>query len=198
MKRLVPKAEGAEGEATLLGVEGMGAKHYFSGFVEMLDDSKRDFFTFTVRSRRPPRDPVNALLSFVYGMLVKELTVAALSIGFDPYLGFLHKPRFGRPALALDVAEEFRSLVGDSTVLMLINNGEIRPAHFIGGMHGCGLTRQGRRQVIAAFERRLEVKTKHHVFGYRVSYRRLLQLQMRLLARAVMGDIPEYVPFVTR
>lgn len=198
LKRLVPNAEGAESEATLLGVEGMGAKHYFSGFAEMLDDSKRDFFTFSGRSRRPPRDPVNALLSFVYGMLVKELTVAALGIGLDPYLGFFHKPRFGRPALALDIAEEFRSLVGDSTVLMLINNGEIRPSHFIGGMHGCGLTRQGRRQVVAAFERRLEVKTKHHVFGYRVSYRRLLHLQMRLLARAIMGDIPEYVPFVTR
>lgn len=198
LERLVPKAEGAENESTLLGVEGMGAKHYFSGFGAMFDESKREFFRFEGRSRRPPGDPVNAMLSFVYGLLVKELTVAALGIGLDPYLGFYHRPRFGRPALALDVAEEFRPLVGDSTVLTLVNNGEIRPAHFIGGPHGHGLTGDGRRKVLAAFERRLDVETKHHVFGYRVSYRRLLHLQMRLLARAIMGDIPDYVPFVTR
>ncbi len=198
LKRAACSVADAYGEASLLGIEGMAAKHYFSAFSQMIDPDKVEFFRFEGRTRRPPRDPVNALLSFTYALLVKELTVAALAIGLDPYLGFYHKPQFGRPALALDVAEEFRSLVGDSTVLTLINNGEVRPGHFIGRDAAWGLTRDGRRKAITAFERRLEVKTRHHVFGYRVSYRRLLHLQMRLLARAIMGDFPEYVPFTTR
>lgn len=198
IKRLIAEVENVESEATLLGLEGLGARHYFSVFPEMLDEEKREFFQFKGRSRRPPRDPVNALLSFVYALLVKELTVAAHGVGLDPYLGFFHRPRFGRPALSLDLAEEFRPLVGDSTVLMLINNGEIQPKHFIGGLHGYGLTGDGRKRVVAAFERRLDVETKHHVFGYRVSYRRLLHLQMRVLARTLMGDMPLYTPFVTR
>jgi CRISPR-associated protein Cas1 len=198
LQQLIAEVDGADAEAALLGYEGMGAKQYFAAFSQMVDPDKRDFFAFEGRTRRPPRDPINATLSFVYALLVKELTVAAIGIGLDPYLGFYHRPRFGRPALSLDVAEEFRPLVADSTVLMLINNGEIRPAHFIGGSSASGLTREGRRRVIAAFERRLDVKTTHHVFGYRVTYRRLLHLQMRLMARAIIGDVPNYEPFVTR
>jgi CRISPR-associated protein Cas1 len=195
--RLAEKARQAPNEQTLLGLEGMAAKRYFASFNSMLEEPG-EFFQFEGRSRRPPRDPINALLSFVYGLLVKEITVAALGVGFDPYLGFFHRPRFGRPALALDLAEEFRPLIGDSTVLMLVNNGELRPSHFVGRPGQAGLTREGRQRVIRAFERRLDVEATHHVFGYRVSYRRLLHLQVRLLARVIAGDIPDYVPFTPR
>jgi len=197
MGALIRSAAEATSMPTLLGIEGMGARHYFGSFSQMIG-ADPSFFRFGGRTRRPPRDPVNAMLSFSYALLVKELTVAALAVGLDPYLGLYHQPRFGRPALALDVAEEFRPVVGDSVVLMAINNGEIRPAHFLGSRHGWGLTREGRSKLISTFERRLDVVTTHPLFGYRVSYRRLLHLQMRILARALMGDVDDYVAFTVR
>ncbi len=112
--------------ASLLGIEGMAAKAYFAGFAALLKED--DTFDVEGRNRRPPRDPINALLSFVYALLVKELSVVLQSVGFDPMLGFFHRPRYGRPSLALDLAEEFRPLIGDSVVLMLVNNGYARDA----------------------------------------------------------------------
>ena len=100
----------------------------------------------------------------MYAFLVKDLTVVTMAVGFDPYLGFYHRPRFGRPALALDLAEEFRPLVGDSVILTLINNGEVGAADFVVRAGGVGLTVSGRRAVIAAYERRLDVEVRHPVF----------------------------------
>ncbi len=193
-------AERAPALASLLGIEGNAARIYFERFPTMFKLAPEDAppFDFTGRNRRPPKDPVNALLSFGYSLLVKEMLVAALSVGFDPYLGFYHQPRYGRPALALDLMEEFRPLVADSVVITVINNGEIGPADFIERGGAFALKPSGRKAFIEAFERRLDQLVTHPVFGYQVSYRRVFEIQARLLARTLMGEIPRYIPFVTR
>lgn len=185
----------------LLGIEGTAAGRYFEHFGDMLRGSMHgaDFdFDFTCRNRRPPRDPINAMLSFAYAMLTREWTVALSAVGLDPYRGFFHQPRFGRPALALDMMEPFRPLIADSTVLMAVNNGEIQPGDFVRGAGSCNLTDSGRKRFIAAFERRLEQEVTHPIFKYRLSYRRLLEVQARLLIRFLTGEIPHYPNFVTR
>ena len=190
------KAERAASAETLLGLEGMAAKTYFAGLFALLNG--RHDFDVNDRNRRPPKDPVNAVLSFVYALLVKELTVVLQGVGFDPMLGFFHRPRYGRPSLALDVAEEYRPLIGDSVTLMAFNNGEVDHSSFLERAGAVTLTEAGRKSVIAAFERRLEQEVTHPTFGYRVSYRRILEVQARLLARTVTGELPEYIPFCTR
>jgi hypothetical protein len=192
VRRLMP----ARDAAGLLGIEGMAAKEYFGGFARLLKEGSP--LSIEGRNRRPPRDPVNALLSSVYAMLVKELTVVLHTVGFDPMLGFFHRPRYGRPSLALDLAEEFRPLVGDSVVLTLINNGEVTPGSFVRRAGAVALTDAGRRAVIAAFERRLDTLVTHPTFGYRISYRRVLEVQARLLGRTLLGEIPRYASFCTR
>ena len=141
---------------------------------------------------------MNALLSFVYALLVKELTIAIRAVGFDPLLGFFHTPRYGRPSLALDLAEEFRPIIGDSVVMTLINNGEVTSSHFISRAGAVALTESGRKAVIAAFERRMEHEITHPIFGYKISYRRVLEVQSRLLSRAVLGELDQYPGFCTR
>ncbi len=196
LARLFHQAKRSTKAESLLGIEGMAAKTYFAGFAELLKGA--DDFSIDGRNRRPPRDPVNAMLSFVYALLVKELTVALYAVGFDPMLGFYHRPRYGRPSLALDVAEPFRPLVADSTVLMLVNNGEVTPASFIRRGGGVAMTEAGRRAVIGAFERRMDTLVTHPIFGYRISYRRMLEVQSRLLSRTLLGELSEYPNFCTR
>jgi CRISPR-associated protein Cas1 len=180
----------------LMGIEGMAAKRYFAGFTKML--RAESGFTFDERNRRPPKDPINAMLSFAYSLLTKECTIAAMAAGFDPMLGFLHAPRYGRPSLGLDLCEEFRPLLADSIVITLANTGEIKPQHFVMRALGCALTPAGRRTLLAAWERRLEAEITHPIFGYVVCYRRALQMQARLLARYLLGEIAEYPAFRTR
>ncbi|NLV25403.1 MAG: CRISPR-associated endonuclease Cas1 [Deltaproteobacteria bacterium] len=184
----------------LLGIEGAAANRYFQSFSSLLiapEDEELPFH-FDGRNRRPPKDPVNALLSFAYAMLTREWTITLAAVGLDPYRGFFHQPRFGRPALALDMMEPFRPLLADSTVLTAINNREIRPADFIHAAGSCNLTDSGRKRFIAAFERRMEQDVTHPIFKYRISYRRLLEVQGRLLTRFLSGEIPHYPNFVTR
>ncbi|MFN3330790.1 MAG: CRISPR-associated endonuclease Cas1, partial [Pyrinomonadaceae bacterium] len=119
-------------------------------------------------------------------------------IGFDPYLGFYHQPKYGKPALALDLMEEFRSIIADSVAIGLINNGEIRPSDFVTRAGAAALTDEGKRKVIEAYERRLNTLIKHPLFKYPISYRRIFEVQARLLARFLMGEIPHYPPFCTR
>lgn len=191
----------AESTATLLGVEGAAARVYFQAFPAMLRQELSlpgQPFAFEGRNRRPPTDPVNCLLSYVYALLVKDLVATAWSVGFDPYIGLYHRPRFGRPALALDLAEEFRPLVADSVVVNLVNNGEIRPSDFIVRAGGVSLTADGRRTVLASYERRLEVEVTHPVFRYKVTYRRVLEVQARILAAHLLGELPTYTAFSTR
>lgn len=182
------------------GLEGAAAAAYFGAFGGMIkrDDSINFAFDFTTRNRRPPTDPVNAMLSFAYSMLARAWSVTLSAVGFDPYRGYYHQPRYGRPALALDMMEPFRPLIADSTVLMAINNGEVRPSDFISTAGSVNLNSDGRKRFIATFERRLSQEVTHPLFGYRISYRRLLELQARLLARSLLGDIPEYPNFMTR
>lgn len=200
LARAADKALHAQDIPSLMGIEGAAARDYFSEFRSMLraTDDYPGEFTFDGRHRRPPPDAVNALLSYCYALLVKELTIVVSLVGFDPYSGYLHRPRFGRPALALDLAEEFRPLIAESVVLQVINNGEVRGIDFVARGGGVALTPKGRKSVIRAYERRLDQEITHPVFGYKVSYRRVLELQARLLAGVTMGEIEDYVPFVTR
>jgi CRISPR-associated protein Cas1 len=195
------RAEGAEALEQLLGIEGTAAREYFANFALMFkagEDEDVPAFEFTSRNRRPPRDPVNALLSFLYALLSKEMLVTLVGVGFDPYLGFYHQPRYGRPALALDLMEEFRPLVADSVAIGLINNGELRPSDFIARAEAVALTESGRRRVIDAYERRMDTLVTHPRFGYAVSYRRIFEVQARLLARFLLGEIEAYPAFYTR
>lgn len=194
--RLAAAASRAASKDLLLGLEGLAARVYFRAFASLLQTPFD--FGFELRHRRPPTDPVNALLSFVYSLLVKECTSALLAVGLDPHRGFYHQLRYGRPSLALDLAEEFRPLVGDSSVLTLVNNRMVDPGHFIRRGPACALTDDGRRRVIEAFEGRMDTLIRHPVFGYSVSYRRVLELQARLLARWISGELPRYRPFTTR
>jgi CRISPR-associated endonuclease Cas1 len=192
LRRAVRAAGEAKNLSELLGIEGNGAI-YFGNFVSMLASAKDDEalrFEFEHRNRRPATDPVNALLSFTYAMLVRELTATLSAVGFDPYRGFYHQPRYGRPALALDIMEPFRPILADSTVITAINNGEIKPADFVWAGR-CALTALGRKKIIGAFERRMATEITHPVFGYRLSYRRVLEVQARLLGRYLMGEIPD-------
>ncbi|MHB1988051.1 MAG: CRISPR-associated endonuclease Cas4g/Cas1g [Acidimicrobiales bacterium] len=201
LKELATRAAGATSVATLLGIEGAAARLYFESFATMIRSElwfPGATFDFNGRNRRPPKDAVNCLLSFGYALLTKDLTAITYAVGFDPYLGFYHRPRFGRPALALDLAEEFRPLIVESMVLGLINNGEIQASDFLVRAGGVALTSDGRRTTILAYERRLDTEITHPLFGYKVSYRRVLEVQCRLLGAVLFREIAEYPAFVTR
>ncbi len=208
LKALADKAEAATELESLLGIEGSAARIYFSEFAGMLksaedDDAHRsertEFrFDFTERNRRPPRDPVNALLSLAYSILVKDLTITCYALGFDPYWGFYHQPRFGRPALALDLMEPFRALIADSAVLTAINTRMITSADFVQSGPAVSLKPTGRKGFFRAYELRMDTLVTHPMFDYRVSYRRVLEIQARLLARFLNGEIDDYPVFVTR
>jgi len=197
LNRLADSARNAASVDTLLGIEGAAARTYFSEFEGMIKSGSMEF-DFHGRNRRPPRDPVNAVLSFLYAMLIKQATVTALAVGFDPFLGFYHQPKYGKPALALDMVEEFRPLIADSVCLTLINNGEMGPEHFTVRGDAAALTQTGRRKVIEACERRMDTLVTHPLFGYSVSYRRILEIQARLLSRHLLGELPAYPVFRTR
>jgi CRISPR-associated endonuclease Cas1 len=154
-------------------------------------------FRFEARNRRPPTDPVNAMLSLAYAMLTRHLTIALASVGLDPYRGFYHAPRYGRPALALDLMEPFRAIIADSVVLSAVNTGEVGPNDFVVAVTGTALTQAGRRRFVEAFERRLSQEATHPVFGYQVSMRRMLLVQARLLSRFLLGELsscPHFLP----
>jgi len=131
-------------------------------------------------------------------MLAKDLAVTALCVGFDPFLGFFHQPRYGRPALALDLMEEFRPIIADSVVIWAVNNGVISKGDFIRRGPACALKTEARKKFIRAYEKRLDALVTHPVFGYRISYRRVLEVQARLLGRVLLGELPEYPGFRTR
>jgi CRISPR-associated protein Cas1 len=203
LKELAVTAEDAPSLESLLGVEGTAARVYFEAFGALLkppggSDDGLATFDFDGRNRRPPRDPVNALLSFGYALLAKDLTIALQAVGFDPYLGFYHQPRYGRPALALDLMEEFRPLVADSVVLSAVNTGAVHRHDFLRRGGAVALTPAGRTKFLRAYERRMDEEIAHPVFGYRISYRRTLEVQIRLLARYLSGEIDAYPPFATR
>jgi CRISPR-associated protein Cas1 len=203
LKELAGDAGDAHTLGELLGIEGTAAKLYFGEFNGMLkaeDDGGGSLprLELSNRNRRPPRDPLNALLSFAYSLLVKDLTIVCHAVGFDPFIGFFHQPRFGRPALALDLMEAFRPLVADSAVITAVNTRMVTAADFIRAGDAVAMTPGGRKSLIRAYEQRMDTLVTHPLFGYRVNYRRVLEIQTRLLARAVSGEIDTYPTFETR
>lgn len=200
MKRLADSARGAKAPDTLLGIEGMAARMYFSSFGGMLKEGSggKWGFDFDGRNRRPPLDPVNAMLSYAYSLLVKDITVTLHAIGLDPYLGIYHTMRYGRPSLALDLMEEFRPIIADSVVLWAANNRVVTQDDFIKRGRAVTLTSDARKKFIDAYERRLDALVTHPVFGYRISYRRIIEVQARLFGRYLLGEIEEYPSFKTR
>jgi CRISP-associated protein Cas1 len=190
--------ESARDLTALLGIEGSAAALYFEQFESMLKQREGWKFDWRGRNRRPPRDPVNALLSLGYSMLAKELTGVCYSVGLDPFLGFMHQPRYGRPALALDLMEEFRPLIADSVAISLINRGELGPEDFIKSANGMFLTDKGRRPFWEGWFRRLDTEVSHPEFSYKMAYRRMLEVQARQLWRFVRGEALTYHGFVTR
>ena len=201
MRELGDAAERAASLESLLGLEGTAARLYFEAFGSMIraDDAPGQMtFDFGGRNRRPPRDPINALLSFGYAMLTKDVAVTLIAVGFDPYQGFCHQPRYGRPALALDVMEEFRPLIVDSVVLTAVNTGAVKASDFVRRGGAVVLAASGRTAFLRAYERRMDELVTHPVFGYRISYRRVLEVQCRLLARHLAGELPDYPGFSTR
>lgn len=195
MQRLRVRAAKATSLESLLGLEGLAARHYFGAFPQMFKSASP---SFQGRNRRPPTDPVNAVLSFCYAMLTKEATVALHSIGLDPYQGFFHQGRYGRPSLALDLMEEFRPLVADSVTLTLFNTKQLSDADFYFSGQACSLKQKAKKTVIAGFERRMSEELTHPLFGYKASYRRTLTLQARLLGRHLVDELETYPGLETR
>ena len=194
LKREALKSESRE---SLLGVEGRAAALYFASFPDTL--IQKDFAErFDGRNRRPPRDPVNARLSLGYSVLSSEISGICASLGLDPACGLLHVPRFGRPALALDLMEEFRPLIVDSVVISLINRNEISPDDFVQASTGCALLHSGHRAFWNAYVRRMNEEVSHPEFHYRLSYRRMLEIQAAQLWRIFRGDGNRYFPMTTR
>lgn len=175
------------------GVEGLAAKEYFHYFQSILDPQ----WQFKGRNRRPPTDPVNAMLSFAYGLLRVQVTAAVHIAGLDPYIGFLHETTRGQPAMVLDLMEEFRPLIADSLVLSLISHKAIKLKDFSETLGAYLLSESARKTFLAAFEQKLNTEFKHPVFGYKCTYRRSLELQARLLSRHLQENVP-YKPLSIR
>lgn len=183
---------------TLRGDEGEAARIYFAVFSCMVREN-RGTFGLDTRTRRPPRDPMNAVLSFLYTLIRAECSAALEGVGLDPQIGFLHALRPGRPALALDLMEEFRPILADRLALTLVNRKELQPDDFEtfdgGGVH---LNEPGRRTVILAYQQRKEVEVDHRVLGGKTPLGLIPHLQARLLARHLRNDLPHYVPYLSR
>jgi CRISPR-associated protein Cas1 len=188
----VPQAGTAWG--TLLGLEGAAAAFYFTAFQELL---KQDL-DFCGRKKRPPTDPVNALLSYGYTLLMNKIASAIQLVGLDPYIGFLHSSQYGKPALALDLMEEFRPVIVDSVVLTLVNNRILQANDFRQEFGVYWIKESARKTFLSKFEERLNTEIKHPTFAYQATYRKCLELQVRLLAKTLTGEIPAYRPFIVR
>jgi CRISPR-associated protein Cas1 len=181
---------------TILGLEGAGSAAYFRCFGKLLADQEQ--WTFAGRVKRPPTDPVNALLSYGYAILTSQVGSAIQMVGFDQFIGYLHSSSYGRPALALDLMEEFRPLIVDSVVLTLLNNRMLTPNDFVVELGAYRLKKEPRKIFLTRFEERLNEEVTHPVFGYKVKYRRCIELQARLIAKYLTGEIAEYPPFTSR
>jgi CRISPR-associated protein Cas1 len=191
-------AERADSVDLLRGIEGDAAKAYFGVFNHLIVADKENF-TFCGRSRRPPLDNVNAMLSFVYTLLVHDVATALECVGLDPSVGFLHKDRPGRPSLALDLMEELRPVLADRLVLSLINRRQIAADDLVqpeGG--GIFLTESGRKTVIVAWQKRKQEELEHPFAEERICWGQVCHMQSLLLARHLRGDLDAYPAFFWR
>jgi CRISPR-associated protein Cas1 len=193
LELMLGSVAGAREIEILMGFEGTAARHYFHAFGKMV----RKEFAFDGRSKRPPKDPVNALLSLGYTLLFHEMVTAIEAIGLDPYLGFLHEVEYGRASLAVDLCEEFRYLI-DSLVLALINRGELNQYDFHRGEDGgYFLVDHGRKTFYAAYEHKVRTEVSY-VNADTMSYRRIFFHQAEELARVIRGEVEAYRPFLMR
>ena len=180
------------------GLEGLGAKTYFSVFQCMIKQQREDF-RFLTRTRRPPRDRINCLLSFIYALVRHDCLAALTTAGLDAYVGWLHVTRAGRPACALDLMEEFRPCLAERLALTLINRRQIESKHFREREGGAvEFTDRGRREVIQAWQRRKQTEVKHALFKQNVRLGQVFSIQAKLLARKLRGDVPDYIPFIPK
>ena len=181
---------------TILGLEGAGSAAYFRCFGKLVSDQEQ--WSFAGRVKRPPTDPVNSLLSFGYSLLTNKVASAVQLVGFDHFVGYLHSSFYGRPALALDILEEFRPIIVDSVVLTLFNHRMLSPDDFVVELGAYRLKQEKRKVFFTKLEERLNEEIHHPIFGYKTSYRRCIELQVRLLAKYLTGEIDEYPPFLVR
>lgn len=180
------------------GLEGLGTRVYFS-VVQYMLKQQRDEFRFVARTRRPPRDRINCLFSFIYALVRHDCLAALTTVGLDPYVGWLHATRAGRPACALDLMEEFRPCLGERLALTLINRRQVVPKHFREREGGAvEFTDQGRKEVIRAWQRRKQTVMKHALFKDPIHLGQVFNIQAKLLARKLRGDIPDYIPFIPK
>jgi CRISPR-associated protein Cas1 len=183
----------------LRGIEGEAARNHFSGLNLIVKPAMRDDFQLDGRTRRPPLDPFNALLSFLYSLLMNDCRSALEAVGLDPQLGFLHAVRPGRAALALDLQEEFRSVLADRLALTLINRGQLKARDFDNREGGAVmLNDQGRKVVIAAWQERRQEELTHPLLEQKMPLALLPLMQARLMARTLRGEMPGYIPFQAR
>lgn len=194
IQRMVQQAAQTKYLGSLLGIEGHGSAAYFGVFGNLL----RGPLSFTRRRRRPPTDPVNALLGLGYTLLAHQVSSAIQVVGLDPYAGFLHQTRHGRPALALDLMEEFRPIIVDSVILNICNHHILSERDFQEELGVVLLKPEARKKFYRKFEERLQEEIVHPRFEYRTSYRRCIELQVRLLGKYLTGEIPTYPPLSVR
>ena len=180
----------------ILGMEGAGSAAYFRCFGKLLSDPRQ--WPFPGRVKRPPTDPVNALLSFGYALLTSKVASAVQLVGLDHHVGYLHSAVYGRPALALDLMEEFRPIIVDSVVLTMLNKRMLTPNDFVVQLGAYRLSDQRRKVFFTQLEERLNEEVTHPIFGYKTSYRRCLELQVRLLGKYLTGEIEVYPPLHVR
>jgi CRISPR-associated protein Cas1 len=196
LSNIVDKLRGESDLETIRGKEGEAGHAYFSAFDRLIVSNKTDFF-FKERSRRPPMDNVNALLSFVYTLLAHDCRGACESVGLDPQAGFLHADRPGRPGLALDIMEEFRPVLADRLVVTLINRQQVKPEGFTLTESGAvSMSQETKREVLKAYQERKRDELLHPFTGEKVAAGLLPYLQARLLARHLRGDLDGYPPFL--
>ena len=194
LRNAINQVPGTSTVGSLLGVEGNGSAAYFGVFRKLL----RDPMNFVRRRRRPPTDPINAMLSLGYTLLAHQVAGAIQVVGLDPYVGFLHQPRHGRPVLALDLMEEFRPILVDSVVLNIVNHRILSMKDFHEELGVVLLKPEARKTFYTKFEERLQEELRHPHFEYRTSYRRCIELQVRLLGKWLSGEIPAYPPLSVR
>lgn len=193
----IAKVDKTDAIDSLRGLEGAGSAAYFGCFNQLVKGSN---FEFKGRNRRPPTDPVNSLLSFGYSLLRHDVQSAVNIVGFDPYLGYLHYQRYGRPSLALDLMEEFRPLVVDAVVLSVLNKRSLTPENFdkepISG--AVSLTGDGLKTFLRLYEKKKQTKFKHPVLKRQCSYQEAFEIQGRLLAKYLMGETDKYPPLILK
>ena len=190
------RVRNADSVDAIRGMEGDAANTYFGVFNDLLKGSG---FAFGGRVRRPPTDPVNALLSFVYSLITQECTSALQGVGLDPYVGFLHKDRPGRPSLALDMLEEFRAAWADRFILTLVNRQQVQLKDFDTDASGAvRLKEEPRKKVLTAYQERKQTELQHHYLEEQVPIGLLPHCQALLLARHLRGDMAFYTPYMVK